>query len=272
MSEHSGGAHHDGHGEGHSPFQAHHFDTPQQQYDASKLGMWLFLVQEVLFFSGMFVAYAIFRANYPEIFKWGHQFLDTTYGAVNTIVLLFSSLTAAWAVRCAQKSQQTGLIVCIAITIACAFVFMGIKYVEYTTKFQEGLFWSGRWYAAAPLREQALAPASWGEAGGRAEADAHSHGAEALHAAHDEGGHGGHHVTWPPPKHAGVFFSVYFGMTGLHALHVVAGIIALSWLLVRALKGHFNAQYFGPVDLVALYWHLVDLVWIYLFPMLYLIE
>lgn len=283
MNENSGGDSHGGHGHSHSPFQAHHFDTPQQQYDAAKFGMWLFLVQEVLFFSGLFVAYAIFRFNYPEIFKWGHQFLSKPLGTFNTLVLLFSSLTAAWAVRCAQKSQTTGLVVCISITIACAFLFLGVKYVEYTSKFREGLFWSGAWASNADARLEHVAPAWARKPPGspaeghdeKGEAKPHSPGEAAVHSPGSESveeGHEGHGYSWPPPPNAGVFFSIYFAMTGLHALHVIAGIAALTWLLVRASKGHFNADYFGPVDLVALYWHLVDLVWIYLFPMLYLIE
>lgn len=241
-------------GHSHHPFQAHHFDTPQQQYDAGKFGMWIFLVQEVLFFSGLFVAYAIFRLNYPEIFKWGHQFLQVKYGAINTIVLLFSSLTAAWAVRCAQLGQKRGLIVCISVTLVCAFIFLGIKYIEYSSKFHEGLAWSGLWHTPEyeQRRLEHIKPMAEG-----------SHGAVGEHA---------HPVTWPPPPKADVFFSIYFGMTGLHALHVLAGIAALTWLLLRSIRGDFDSQYFGPVDLVALYWHLVDLVWIYLFPMLYLIE
>ena len=127
-----------GHGE-HGPFQAHHFDTPKQQFDAGKFGMWLFLVQEVLFFSGLFVFYAIYRVNHPEIFEWGHQALDTQYGAINTIVLLFSSLTMAWAVRCAQLGKQTGLVVLLVLTLACAGIFLGVKYVEYKAKFRARL-------------------------------------------------------------------------------------------------------------------------------------
>ena len=125
----------DGHGE-HPPWLAHHFDTPQQQYTSAKLGMWAFLLTEVLFFSGLFCAYAVYRRNYPEIFFDGHHFLNTTLGAVNTAVLLLSSFTMAWAVRCAQLGKRTGLMVCLAVTLLCAFGFLVIKYNEYKVKWE----------------------------------------------------------------------------------------------------------------------------------------
>lgn len=265
------GAHGHEHGE-HHPFHAHHFDTGQQQFDAGKFGMWLFLVQEVLFFSGLFVFYAIYRVNHPEVFKWGHQALDPFYGFINTLVLIFSSLTMAWAVRCAQKGQQRGLIINLVITLVCAGIFLCVKYVEYSAKFEHGYLW------AEAFNERQLMDA---ETAGNAEAAAATEG-HATDAAHEEASHGheaehahddhGHGPVGPPPKNAGVFFSIYFSMTGLHAIHVIAGIIAITWILVRSVKGHFGPEYFGPVDYVGLYWHLVDLVWIYLFPMLYLIE
>jgi cytochrome c oxidase subunit 3 len=267
MSEHAvadphAGHDHDGH-HSHNPFHAHHFDTPKQQFDAGKFGMWLFLVQEVLFFSGLFVFYAIFRVNHPEIFRWGHQALDPFYGFVNTIVLIFSSLTMAWAVRCAQKGQRTGLIVNLVLTLVCAGIFLCVKYVEYSAKFEHGFLWAGRFN---PHTEDHAADDHG--ATEHATADGHGH-------AESAGGHGGGHAhgpVGPPPKNAGVFFSIYFGMTGLHAIHVLAGIAAITWILVRSVRGDFGPDYFGPVDYVGLYWHLVDLVWIYLFPMLYLIE
>ncbi len=281
MSEHAVAESHTGHGaehghdghHSHNPFHAHHFDTPKQQFDAGKFGMWLFLVQEVLFFSGLFVFYAIYRVNHPEIFKWGHQALDPFYGFVNTIVLIFSSLTMAWAVRCAQKGQQTGLVVNLILTLACAGVFLCVKYVEYRAKFEHGYLWAGRFGAHAeepPAGEAAAKPT-----GDQAAASDPGH-ADASHGdhGHAEGAHGdhAHGPVGPPPKNAGIFFSIYFGMTGLHAIHVIAGIIAITWILVRSVRGDFGPDYFGPVDYVGLYWHLVDLVWIYLFPMLYLIE
>jgi cytochrome c oxidase subunit 3 len=233
-----------GHAE-HSPFLAHHFDTPQQQFNAGKLGMWLFLVTEVLLFGGLFCAYAVYRSLHPEIFLYAHQFLNKNLGALNTCVLLFSSLTMAWAVHCAQCSQRGRLIVLLIITLLCGFVFMGVKYVEYNQKWKHGLLWAR--YYHPHVEAKPAQPASSGEA--------------------------------PEPefseqtrRQAGIFFSVYFAMTGLHGLHVVAGMTAIAWILRRSVRGDFNSQYFGPVDYVGLYWHIVDMVWIYLFPLLYLIH
>lgn len=265
MSEHSVAephvherpAHGHGHDDDHNPFRAHHFDTAQQQYDAGKFGMWLFLVQEILFFSGLFVFYAIFRVNHPDMFYWGHQALDKFYGGVNTVVLIFSSLTMALAVRCAQKGQKTGLVINLAITLACAGIFLGVKYVEYQAKFEHGCLWTER-FDLAKFK--------------------HYIEEHHAHAAHDP--HGIPHappqvpqgISPEPTQDVGTFFSIYFAMTGLHAIHVIAGMIVITWLLVRAVRGDFTPTYFGPVDYVGLYWHLVDLIWIYLFPMLYLIE
>ncbi|MBZ0267666.1 cytochrome c oxidase subunit 3, partial [bacterium] len=125
--------------EGHPPHLAHHFDNPTQQYESGKLGMWLFLGTEILMFGGLFCAYAIFRANYPEIFHYGHRFLDVKMGGINTVVLICSSLTMAWAVRAAQLGQRMALVVLLGLTLVCAGGFMGIKYVEYKAKFEHGL-------------------------------------------------------------------------------------------------------------------------------------
>lgn len=246
---------HHAHDHHHDPSLAHHFEDHQHQFDTAKLGMWLFLAQELLFFGGLFCAYAVYRGLHPEVFIEGHKFLDVKWGAINTCVLIFSSLTAAWSVRCAQLNQRKGLILTIAITIACAFGFLGIKYVEYNHKIHEGLVW-GR--AFAPT-EHALEAA---------------HISDGFVPAADTPGNG----TSPemtaaksrPNLHT--FFSIYFAMTGLHGIHVIAGIVVYFWILRRAIRGDFTPQYYGPVDFAALYWHLVDLVWIYLFPLLYLIH
>ena len=146
MTSHAHDSHDAGHGHGdhaHMPFQAHHFDDPEQQFDAGKLGIWLFLVTEVLFFSGMFCAYALYRSLHPEVFTFASQYLNETLGATNTGVLLFSSLSMAWGVRCAQLRQRTGLVICLAITLGCAAVFLGVKAIEYTHKWDMGLLPAG---------------------------------------------------------------------------------------------------------------------------------
>ncbi|MGC4093651.1 MAG: cytochrome c oxidase subunit 3 [Polyangiaceae bacterium] len=299
------------HGHGHYPNLAHHFDTPQQQFDAGKLGIWLFLLTEVLFFSGLFCAYTIYRAMRPEVFVWAHYFLNTKLGALNTCVLLISSLTAAWAVRNAQLGETKKLVTNIVITIACACTFMVVKYFEYQHKFHDGLLPGAHFHptelvweldafklkhpeaaeyaeklhhhaaaAAAPAAPGAAAPA------GEHAAPAGEHAAEAKHSVERPtyeqiepliaAGVLGEKAETPTvpskPRNAHVFFSIYFFMTGLHGIHVLAGIIVWVWLLLRAKTGVFNSMYFGPIDYAALYWHLVDLIWIYLFPLLYLIH
>lgn len=225
---------HDDHAHGHHgpKWLQHHFDTPAQQFDAAKLGMWVFLAQELLFFSGLFVAYGVYRSWYPEMFKAASHQLDKIMGGTNTIVLLFSSFTAAMAVRSSQLGQkkQTGNY--LLATIGCAFGFLVIKFFEYKHKFEGGLL-PGRFF--------------------------HPH-VEHLAAG-----------SPPLPQNTGSFFSIYFMMTGVHGVHVIVGIGVLIWIWMRNNRGDFSKEYFTPVDIAALYWHLVDLVWIYLFPLLYLI-
>jgi cytochrome c oxidase subunit 3 len=355
-----------GHGHDHGPFFAHHFESWQQQFDAGKLGIWAFLVQEVLFFSGLFCAYAVYRTLHPEVFEYAALFLSVPHGALNTVVLLFSSLTMAWGVRCAMLGQRTGLIVCLAITLFCAALFLGVKAYEYTEKYHAQLIWAGAdpltvspagitagpatilrldpeqraegemleqrltaslnrfefWVGLVGLLTLAIAVAVWflqperlGLAvtagaiamcaiaiviGSRMSMGVH----HLVHAAHDDAHHAAEHESDSPaapghlpedtagtaaglaegashggsikaepsrPQRLGTFFGIYYAMTGVHALHILGGMVVLTWLLVRAFKNHFTPEYFGPVDYVGLYWHLVDLIWIYLFPLLYLI-
>ena len=254
---------------------AHHFDSAKQQLESSKLGMWLFLATEILLFGGLFVAYAVYRGNHPEIFVYASQFLDKTLGGINTIVLICSSLTMAWAVRAAQLGNRRQLVMLLAATILCAFGFLGIKYVEYEAKWKHGLLW-GQYYNPDRSHDS---PGSAGEAagGGAAAGDAAAESSgDPAAAPHGEALESGHHGrvdarTLPEPRNVQLFFSVYFLMTGLHGIHVLAGICVLSFLLLRARAGAYGPDYFTPVDLVGLYWHLVDLIWIFLFPLLYLI-
>ena len=452
---------HADHGHHGSVFIQHHYDDAQHQFDSGKLAIWLFLAQEVLFFSALFVAYVLYRFHHPEIYSYAHKYLDVKYGAINTAVLIFSSLTAAWAVRAAQLRQTKLLIGCLAVTIACALGFLGIKYIEYTHKIHEHILF-GRYFdpcvssgnrplltknnrcaghessvvwnvstaraqqgcfpdyavdqdpraagvqasctvtetkitvdkagkvtnetPTRPIMEQCpeWRPSSqpqvktkypcwrpgyqpevcsvsysftWREAGElkfagpyfsedecikeqkakvgelktarpddpppsvctrsgavgviveygdhavrppdlriKAEckgpppvtpvadplADKVQHlelgkGAVATKdepLAHHESKHDAHEreAAGPPPEHTNMFFTIYFAMTGLHGIHVLVGVFVFIWLLIRAIKGHFTPDYFGPVDFAALYWHIVDLIWIFLFPLLYLIH
>jgi cytochrome c oxidase subunit 3 len=208
------------------PRLQHHFDNLDQQFEASALGMWLFLVTEILFFGGLFAAYMIYRLMYPQAFAQASQELDVVLGGVNTAVLIGSSLTMAMAVWAAQMGQRSRQLLFLALTIGLGLVFLGIKAVEYSHKFEHHLVPGAnfRFEAASdPLRSQ-------------------------------------------------LFFSLYFVMTGLHALHMVVGIGLMAVLFVMAFKGRFTKAYHTPVEVSGLYWHFVDIVWIFLFPLLYLID
>ena len=431
---------HDDHGHHGPSWLAHHFDTPEQQFESGKLGMWLFLVTEVLMFGGLFCAYALYRANHPDIFAYAHGFLDWKMGGINTAILLASSFTMALAVRAAQLGQQKALILLLCLTLGGGFGFLVIKYFEYTAKFAENI-WPGtsnlyytvddnlnantmtvdgeeeaqplsrevqlkeialveskklmhHGYTPHPVQasydlykkrgvfkglakydekkgyagkksyehhimhmfaEAGVADAvAWMEAHeghGHKDAkdeahDGEDHGdgekheekphsdtpvyaadpsidttrvvpvanatagvsnikppsvaasglvdehAHAVAVAGDHGSHAGHSeppLGMPDLSHAkyyipfelqpkGVqdrihlFFQIYFAATGLHALHVIIGMGCITWILGKALTGAFTPAYNVPVDIVGLYWHLVDLVWIFLFPLLYLIH
>ena len=223
-------SHEGGHGaeHDHDPHQQHHFATMEQQADTSKIGMWLFLATEVLLFGGLFVGFGLMQQRYPREFLEAHEHLKRWQGALNTVVLLISSFTMVMAVDSAKKNKQKPTERYLFATIVCALIFLGVKYFEYSHKFEEG--WLPGYY---------------------------------YHAIGDEtpGSHG-----YP------TFFSFYFMMTGLHGIHILGGIGALSWILKRTRRGEFSSAYYTPVDLVGLYWHLVDLIWIYLFPLYYLIQ
>jgi cytochrome c oxidase subunit 3 len=204
------------------------FDDEAQQKDASTLGMWLFLITEVMFFGGMFLAYTIYRRAYPEVFALASSSLDVYIGAANTVVLLCSSFTMVLAVRAAQMGRRNAIIGFLILTLVLGGVFLGVKAYEWHAKFVE----------------------------------------------HHIPGPGFHFAELPADQqgHAQLFFSLYFAMTGLHALHMVIGAGLLSWLILEAKKGKYTAHYMTPVDICGLYWHFVDIIWIFLFPLLYLID
>jgi cytochrome c oxidase subunit III len=224
----------DPHSHGHDPHQQHHFATMEQQADTTKIGMWLFLATEVLLFGGLFVGFGMMQSRYPQEFVEAHEHLQRPLGALNTIVLLVSSWTMVMAVMSAKKGDRKKVVMYLTFTILCACIFLGVKYFEYSHKFEEGLL-PGHWY-----RTQAT---------------------DTVHEPNGAISHG--YAT---------FFSFYFMMTGLHGIHILVGIILLAWIAVRANRGEFSHAFFTPVDLIGLYWHLVDLIWIYLFPLYYLIK
>jgi len=202
---------------------AHHFDTAEQEFDSAKLGMWAFLIQEVLFFGGLFVAYFVFKSLYPAMFIEAHKHLSWQLGTLNTVFLISSSFTMVMAVRCAQVSLKDKMLFYLTLTFLFAAGFMCVKYIEYMSKIHHG-FLPAKWF--------------FGE---------------------------GTFETLP------IFFGLYFAMTGLHGIHVLVGMGLIAWLIYRGMKGEFHKDYFTPVEMVGLYWHLVDLIWIFLFPLLYLV-
>ena len=284
----------------HPEHLAHHFESLPQQYDSGKLGIWLFLTTEILMFSGLFCGYAVLRALHPEIFLYAHHYLSVPLGALNTVVLIFSSFTMAWGVRAAQLGQTRLLVRLLTITLLCAFVFLGVKFVEYKNKWEENLLpgklynpkepppgvimpglekgkektgekTAGKSDKPADAKPQAAAAGAVGERSTIAPA---ASGPPGLSPTWLERNQLRRDVVWhgPEPNNVQLFFGIYFAMTGLHGIHVVAGMIVIAWLIKKARRGEFGPDRFAAVDFVGLYWHLVDLVWIFLFPLLYLIS
>jgi len=376
VSQSSAAAGHDSHGHHDNPYLAHHFDTPQQQFESAKLGMWVFLATEILMFGGLFCAYAIYRGNHPEIFIFAHHYLKWELGAINTVILLASSFTMAWGVRAAQLNQQKLLAIMLALTLMGGCGFMIVKAYEYVDKWDHGGYslWVGEKNVFFREGGEARHEEGLGKALGWDQ--------EAEVAVDDTPTLDYEVPVWPPqpieppviqpPRQAGtgvsdmfiqemetgrrargvgvhevpayedltpleqdrvhIFFQIYYMMTGLHTLHVLVGLGVIFWLLYRAVAtvhrawlvpmipiatglyiayvgmlipnnitiyvgiaiiilgaiylganlmlskgkaakgGAFNSQYYTPVDIGGLYWHLVDLIWIFLFPLLYLIH
>ncbi len=263
----------------HSSNLAHHFSNSEQQFESGKLGMWIFLATEILLFGGLFAAYAVYRANHPEIFVYAHQFLDRNLGALNTIILICSSFTMAWGVRMAQLGRQKALLVSLFLTLVFAIAFLGVKGVEYEHKWKHGLLW-GKNYQPTEHAEAAPAEILYGEAAPVDPPEAPTGEESSLIApaeigpaglAHEVETHGAD-THGEAPHNVHIFFGIYFLMTGLHGLHVLVGMGLILWIFARSYWGHFGPDYYTPVDLVGLYWHLVDLIWIFLFPLLYLIR
>jgi cytochrome c oxidase subunit 3 len=361
------------------PHLAHHFDDADQQFSAGTLGMWLFLGTELLMFGGLFCVYATLRGSHPDVFRFGAEHLSRTYGALNTMVLIFSSLTMALAVRAAQCNQKRQTVFFLSLTLICAVDFLAVKYIEYSHKLEEGLGWGRRFDVAAYSPESGPLELAPGDAqkGGKdfvaTCAACHGHDAEGMKqlgpALRDNAfvqslddpslvaflkvgrpstdprnktgivmpAKGGNPVfgdqdlmdvaaylrtlqgpaageaprpkpsvaavaampaaeelirsvipaaaaaptvlataplptsqDWAPPN-AHLFFTIYFCMTGLHGLHVLVGVFLILWLRARAARGDFGSHYFTPLELGGLYWHVVDMIWIFLFPLFYLI-
>ncbi len=216
------------------PALRHHFADMEQQRDAASLGMWVFLVTEIMFFGGMFCAYLIYRFWHFNDFAAASGSLDLRLGAINTAVLIGSSITVVMAVHAAQAGNHRQLVAYLLATILLGLVFLGIKAVEYHEKFESH-------HVPGP-------------------------------SFHFEGAVLGHPEMKAESRHAELFFSLYFAMTGMHALHMIVGVGLFSLLTFLAWKGRYTKDYYTPIENAGLYWHFVDIVWIYLFPLLYLIS
>jgi cytochrome c oxidase subunit III len=225
-------------GEAHHEALQHHFTSLEQQRDASSLGMWVFIAQEMLFFGGLFAAYTVYRHAYPDAFSAGSHHLSWRIGFFNTLVLIGSSLTMAMGVYSAAIGKKNRVVGFILATILLGSVFLGVKYFEYGEKIRPCL--------GDGSHVGCLVPGERFDPG-------------VLHVSGDTG------------REAQIFFSLYFGMTGLHALHMIIGIPIIVVIASMAARGRFSPAYHTPVELVGLYWHFVDIVWIFLFPLLYLI-
>jgi cytochrome c oxidase subunit 3 len=214
------------HMEEHPKYLAHHFKTMEQQTSSGKLGMWVFMAQEMLFFSGLFCAFGYIRVMYPEMIKQVNPTMDWRLGAINSVILLISSLTMSLSVRSTRLNQRETSIKYLLATMLCGVVFLVIKGYEWGTHFHEGLY-PGRFFNPEP----------------------------ALHITS--------HV-------AHTFYGMYYVMTGIHGLHIVVGLGLMTWMLVRLLRAEFNFENYVALENTSLFWHLVDIVWIFLFPLLYL--
>ena len=206
----------------HAPL-GEHFSTLEQEHAAAEFGMWIFLMTEVMFFGGLFVAYIAYRTVYPDGFAEGSRHLDLIYGGPNTVVLIVSSLTMVLAVRSAQLGQQSNLIRYLLLTAALGTLFMLIKGAEYYKHFLDGMVPTLAWQYSGPF-----------------------------------------------PTQVQLFFFAYFALTGLHSVHLTIGIVIVVIAAIMASRGAFLAKRHIPIEMLGLYWHFVDTVWLFLLPLLYL--
>jgi cytochrome c oxidase subunit 3 len=226
---HAAGGHH---GAEHAhPSLAHQFDSLEQQKESSTLGMWLFLVTEIMFFGGLFTTYIVYRRSWSYAFQAASHHLDVTLGGINTAVLICSSLTMALAIWSAQVNKRKLIVVFLLATMALGLTFLGIKAFEYHDKFTHHLVPGPNfhWEGLVDPKDAAFA------------------------------------------DHVQIFYSLYFIMTGLHAIHMICGIGVLTALTILSYKGRYGPEYYNPLECAGLYWHFVDIVWIFLFPLLYLL-
>lgn len=228
------------------PALQHHFENMEQQREAGTLGMWVFLVTEIMFFGGMFFAYTLYRTKYPAAFASASNHLDLALGAVNTVVLILSSLTMALAVYSAQVGKRTNQVICLVFTIVLGLTFLGIKSVEYHDKYVDHLI-PGKLIPGRPFNPEVQEPGV------------------------PDDKHKLHLLPGATVKNVEMFYWIYFAMTGMHAVHMIIGVGVLSVILFFAWRGRYGPEYHNPVEISGLYWHFVDIIWIFLFPLLYLL-
>ncbi len=230
---------------GHNPHQRHHFETYEQQKEATTFAMWLFLLTEIMFFGGLFTAYLIYRNWYYPAFVAGSHQLSIMLGGFNTLLLITSSFTMAMGVWCAETRKKRGLVISLVLTLILGLGFLGIKTIEYKEKFEKHHI-PGHSFSV----ESFINPASDKEA-----------------MAYDD-----KPLPLDMARHVELYFSLYFAMTGMHALHMIIGIGILVFLILRAQQGAYTTGHVTMIENFGLYWHFVDIFWIFLFPLLYLIS
>jgi cytochrome c oxidase subunit 3 len=246
----------------HHPALAHQFDSMEQQQDASTFGMWVFLLTEIMMFGGLFTAYLIYRIKYYPAFVAGSTSISVSWGFTNTLVLILSSFTMAMAVWSAQTSRRKAQVWFLIGTMILGSVFLGIKAKEYYDKWDE---------CHIPGHVIGKGFNAWGGCS----ADNKGLGniaQEIIDRAKNDNQEISPVAAQQTAQQTEIFFSFYFAMTGLHAFHMIIGLGLLTWLLLRARRGEFDSDYYTPMELGGLYWHFVDIVWIFLFPLLYLIS
>ncbi|MGZ3769426.1 MAG: cytochrome c oxidase subunit 3 family protein [Bdellovibrio sp.] len=244
------------HGGVRSAHVSHHFKNANQEYDSGKQGIWLFMVTEILMFGAILMGYGIYHVIYPEMFAEGAKFLDWRMGFINTLVLIFSSFTMAISISFVQKNQAKKAAGALATTILCGAIFMGIKYYEYTHKFHMGLFPGKTMQIEKVLSEEpGLKPYLPDPDFAKLTPEQQTEKTAEL----------------KKNGNLQMYFGFYFVMTGLHGIHVLIGMALIAWLLIRTMRGDFHSQYWLPVEGVGIFWHIVDLIWIFLFPLLYLV-
>ena len=290
----------------HEPGLQHQFEDMKQQEESVSIGMWMFLAQEIMFFGGLFTVYLVFRFRFPMAFSMGSNHLNVVMGFANTLVLIVSSLTMALTVYFAQHNKRNIQILMIILTMIFGVTFLGVKYVEYHEKYEDGLVPVAGWNRKVKLpgaEQSAPVPFETGSAaaaeqGGEAEKPYNNprgefmwrEGSKLVNDALAEEQANPNKKLLTDYERAGYldpttgkvdeykfqekirsFFWIYFALTGLHALHMIVGLLLMTWLLIKAWQGTFSSEYYSPVEISGLYWHFVDIVWIFLFPLLYLL-